>query len=427
MTYCPLDLVESYLRRFVIYPSQHALTAHVLWIAHTHLMDRWETTPRLAFMSAGPQSGKTRALEVTELFVPNPIMAFNISAAALVRSISRGHEEGMIPTILYDEIDNLFSKSEESISDLRGALNAGYRRNAVSMRCVNKGEGIASFACFAPLALAGMKIPPDALATRAIFVHMRPRAADEHKESFRLKHHPAQAKPIMEKLVEWCAKISGDLLVYEPEMPDTITDRAHDIWEPLIAIADMAGDDWPARARAAAVYLIGAAEDDTMSSGCELLAHIRDAFLNAGKIWSTTLCQRLRDREESPWADIKGKPIDERGLAIRLKPYRIKSRDVRIDGMVRKGYERSDFDDTWKRFLPVLSATSATRATNLINKNNFVADVADVADGREEFDDLAVASDERAAILEYDGGLARDVAETTAANEIPSFLRKRTA
>jgi hypothetical protein len=47
-----LDLVASYLRRFVAYPSQHALVAHALWIAHTHLLDEFDTTPRLAFMSA---------------------------------------------------------------------------------------------------------------------------------------------------------------------------------------------------------------------------------------------------------------------------------------------------------------------------------------------------------------------------------------
>jgi hypothetical protein len=97
---------------------------------------------------------------------------------------------------------------------------------------------------------------------------------------------------------------------------------------------------------------------------------------------------------------------------------------VRIDGIVRKGYERSDFDDTWKRFLPVLSATSATRATNLNNKNNSVADV---ADGSGDFNDDAVAREERAAGLEYDSGLPREVAEVMAANEIPPFLRKRTA
>ena len=57
---CPLDLVEAYLRRFVAYPSEHALVAHVLWIAHTHLIKCFDTTPRLAFMSAEKASGKTQ-------------------------------------------------------------------------------------------------------------------------------------------------------------------------------------------------------------------------------------------------------------------------------------------------------------------------------------------------------------------------------
>ena len=159
VSYCPLDQVESFLRRFVVYPFEHALKVHTLWIAHCHLMDLWESTPRLAFMSPEPESGKTRALEVTALFVPTPRLSFSMSAASLVRIIAKGHETGAIPTILFDEIDNLFSKSEEGISDLRGALNAGYRRGAVATRCINKGDGIADFLCFSPLAVAGVGRP----------------------------------------------------------------------------------------------------------------------------------------------------------------------------------------------------------------------------------------------------------------------------
>lgn len=386
MTYAPIDQVEMYLRRFISYPSEHALTAHVLWIVHTHLMEHWETTPRLAFMSAEKESGKTRALEVTAELVPNPRLSFSMSAAALVRIIAKGHETNSIPTILFDEIDNVFCRSEEGIGELRGALNSGYRRGAVSTRCMNKGEGIADFMCFAPLAVAGLHTLPDTLASRAIFIHMRRRAPDEAVESFRLKHHPAEAKPIKEALMEWCLELDARIIGHEPKLPASIIDRAADCWEPLLTIADFAGNDWPDRARAAAVYLTGAAADDTVTTGVELLAHIRDAFFEADKIWSTTLCQRLREREESPWADIKGKPIDERGLAVRLKPYRVKSKDVRMDGVVRKGFDRSDFADLWKRYLDLLggSATSATSATNLISKNNFVAGVADVAPRTEE-------------------------------------------
>ena len=58
-----------------------------------------------------------------------------------------------------------------------------------------------------------------------------------------------------------------------------------------------------------------------MTSGAELLTHIRDAFLQSEKIWTETLLQRLREREESPWADLgKGKPLSDRGLADRLNP-----------------------------------------------------------------------------------------------------------
>src|SRR5262245_1330996 len=73
--------VYNFLGRFVAYPSPHAQVAHALWVAHTHLMEAWETTPRLAFLSPEPQSGKTRALEITALLVPRPVTSFNASPA----------------------------------------------------------------------------------------------------------------------------------------------------------------------------------------------------------------------------------------------------------------------------------------------------------------------------------------------------------
>src|SRR3954462_12724584 len=89
----------GFLGRFVSYPSEHAHVAHALWIVHTHLMDRWDSTPRLAFLSAEPASGKPRALEVSELLVPNPVSTVNVSSAYLFRKV--GTEPGA--TILFDE------------------------------------------------------------------------------------------------------------------------------------------------------------------------------------------------------------------------------------------------------------------------------------------------------------------------------------
>ena len=67
MTAHPLDSVHSFIARFVAFPSPHAAVACTLWAAHAHAMQAWESTPRLAFLSPEPGSGKSRALEIIEL------------------------------------------------------------------------------------------------------------------------------------------------------------------------------------------------------------------------------------------------------------------------------------------------------------------------------------------------------------------------
>lgn len=105
-----LDDLHTYLGRFVAYPSEQAHVAHTLWIAHTHLMDEWESTPRLAFLSVEPGSGKTRALEVTEPTVPRAVEAVNATPAYLIRKIS---SPAGLPTILFDEIDTVLGRKRK--------------------------------------------------------------------------------------------------------------------------------------------------------------------------------------------------------------------------------------------------------------------------------------------------------------------------
>ena len=141
--YCPLDLVENFLRRFIIYPSEHALVAHVLWIAHAHLMDCWDTSPRIVFSSAEKESGKTLALEMTRLFVPSPDLFFDPSPAVIVRLVSQGHDtdnDDAVPTLLLDEIDNVFKKgvADPNNATLLGVLNQGYMPGATVPRCVGQ-------------------------------------------------------------------------------------------------------------------------------------------------------------------------------------------------------------------------------------------------------------------------------------------------
>ncbi len=261
-------------------------------------------------------------------------------------------------------------------------------------------------------------------------IRMQRRAPGEKVQSFRQRYAEGEARPIKEALIEWCEEQKGKIN-REPDLPEGVQDRAADIWEPLIAIANAAGTDWPERARAAAVsFTRSNAEDEAMTAGVELLAHIKEAFGNEDKLWSDTIIERLCSREESPWADIRGKALDKRGLAKRLKPYGIKSKDVWIGRKTLKGYTVEDFHENWHRYLPphIPERDEGDEREEIDNNDKNLADIADLADKVGNGDEI----EERAAILEFDGGLTRAEAEVQAAaefdgwNDMPEHLRRWT-
>ena len=69
-------------------------------------------------------------------------------------------------------------------------------------------------------------------------------------------------------------------------MPNTIYNRAADNWRPLLTIADVAGGNWPGRARRAAIQLDR--EIDDGSSRVQLLGDLRAAFAgtNTDRVFS---------------------------------------------------------------------------------------------------------------------------------------------
>jgi hypothetical protein len=98
-------------------------------------MDKWDSTPRIAFLSPEPGSGKIRALELSETMVPRPIEAINATPAYLFRKIS---DPNGLPTVLYDEIDTLFGPRAKENEEPRGVINAEHRRGAVAGRMLPK-------------------------------------------------------------------------------------------------------------------------------------------------------------------------------------------------------------------------------------------------------------------------------------------------
>lgn len=346
-----LDDLETFVGRFVAYPSEHARIAHVLWIAHTWLMDEWESTPRIAFLSPEPGSGKSRALEVTEPLVPRPVHAVNATPAYLFRKVS---DEAGPPTILYDEIDTVFGPKAKDNEDVRGMLNAGHRKGAMAGRAALRGRQVVTeeLPAYCAVALAGLDDLPDTVMTRSVVVRMRRRAPHERVEPWRMRINGPQGAELAERIATWAAGCHGR--VEWPEMPAGIEDRNADVWEALLAVADLAGGAWPDRARVAAVSLVTQSSGEAQSLGVILLRDLRTAFGDSTALPTNTILDRLHDIDESPWAELRGKPLDSRGLSRRLSKYGIKPKMIRFGDTTARGYTATDLHDPWGRYLQPL-------------------------------------------------------------------------
>jgi hypothetical protein len=383
-----LDDVVGFLRRFVAFPVDHQVEAVALWIVHTYGVDVIDTTPRLVVRSPEKRSGKTRCLEIVELLARRAVLAANVSSPALYRLI-----EANRPTFLIDEADTIFGKArggDPRNEDLRGIVNAGHRRGVFAIRCVGEGASITvkRFDVFGPVALAGIGELPDTIEDRAVVIRLRRRRPGDQVESLRRRLHESEARVLGRRIAAWMHRHQDEFHDHIPAAPSGLTDRALEAWEPLLTVADIAGGDWPTRARKAAVGLKGDSVEGDATDGVRLLADIRAIFTEAtgDRMWSATIVEKLNALEEAPWSGWhRGGGFATRDLARMLREFDIRSRDVRIGDTNRKGYYFSDFEDAWSRYptdspAPAPgSATSATSATEQASTTRDVADVADVA------------------------------------------------
>jgi hypothetical protein len=89
-------------------------------------------------------------------------------------------------------------------------------------------------------------------------------------------------------------------------MPEGIHDRNADIWEPLLAVADAVGGDWPERARVTAVTLVMLSRERETSLCLRLLSDLRSIFGNADTHSTVSLLDALLNLNESPWEILEG-------------------------------------------------------------------------------------------------------------------------
>jgi putative DNA primase/helicase len=339
-----LDGIADSLRRFVILPTAE-IAAITLWIIHTYAVEATAICPILIIKSAEKRCGKTLILELLLNLVFRPLPVSNITASSLFRVIERYK-----PTLLLDEADTFLGDNDE----LRGVLNSGYRRSSsYVIRTVGENFEPVVFNTFGPKAVAQINMPRETIVDRGVIIEMRRKAPGERTERLRSDRIFKEFHPLRQKITRWAKDNLRQLTDYEPQVPESLNDRAQDSWRPLLAIAELAGERWTGYGRASAVKLSEGKSE--VSRRTLLLADIRDIFrqLGTGRMASADICTRLGIMEEHPWPEWRdGRPITVRQLARMLEPLDIRPKQLRMGDVNIRGYELTDFADSFARYLP---------------------------------------------------------------------------
>lgn len=337
------EMTATVLRYVVM--EDGAAEAVALWVLHAHTLEAFAISPRLGITSPEKRCGKTTCLDVVARLVPRPLTTANITPATIFRVIDRA-----APTLLVDEADTFLDRNAE----MRGILNSGHRRSAAFVtRLVGDGYEPRMFSTWAATAIAMIGRLPDTLEDRAIPIRLRRRRHDERVAPFRADRTPDLDR-LARMAVRWATDNMAALTDADPIIPSAITDRAADNWRPLLAIADAAGGEWPARARRVAEMMTFIAARNDQSTKIALLADIRTVFLTnqVDRISSANMAAALATMEDRPWSEWKaGQPITQNSLSRMLADFGISPTGIRIGTATPKGYRLDQFRDAFSRYL----------------------------------------------------------------------------
>lgn len=348
-----LSDVAVVVRRFIVC-NREVSNAVSLWVAMTWFMDVVQVAPLAVITAPEKRCGKTILLGILGRLTARAITASSISPAALFRAIDAWN-----PTLLIDEVDATLKDNEE----LRGIINSGHTRDsAYVIRTVGDTFTPTKFSTWGAKALSGIGHVADTLMDRAIILELRRKLP--HEQVDRLRHgEPGLFSTLAAKLARFAEDYSDQVRQARPYLPPSLNDRAQDNWEPLLAIAMVAGPEWLDTATKAALKLSGG-DSAAQSIGTELLGDIKEIFelQRVERISTADLIKALVADDEKPWATYnRGLQIKPRQIATRLKGYGIISKSIRVGPIsTPKGYEKRQFDEAFARYLypPEKSATT---------------------------------------------------------------------
>ena len=233
---------------------RHTLTASVpnlraqqadavtLWTAATHALATWNHAPRLLVRSALPATGKTRLLHAVAATSCRPYRATaNVSTLHTLL-----HHTSL--TVFVDDADTALSGHNGET--LRVLMHAGYHKDGSVTRVATAGGTVTTTRqpVFGMVALASLGQLPTTLTSRAVVITLR-----RTNPVRPLPTVPWRNRRLSAELHYWLTEAQPALDSAPVTTP--LVDRAADVWEPLLRVADHAGHHWPHRARRAALAL----------------------------------------------------------------------------------------------------------------------------------------------------------------------------
>lgn len=341
----------NHIKRHMVM-SPHDADACALWSVHTFLYEVFSHIPRLAITAPAQECGKTVLMSHMVGNMVNKPQPVELMKAAPYFRLAEDYK----PTYMIDEAD-VFIRDD---MDLLAAINNGWEPHGGVIRCIGDDNEPRLFSTFCPTAIAGIELQkklPATTLSRSIVINLdrAPPDAINPADIYDARKHKKGLLETGRKLARWCQDNKTNIKNCSPKLPDGVRNRLADKWEPLFAIAETAGGDWPKRAERA---LFGQIDLSEPSKSEQLLIDIKKVLPPSGHIFTEDLIFKLCKLEDSPWREYNfkefyedKKKISSRQLANLLKKYRIQPKTVKINGAIKKGYHREELDGVFARYL----------------------------------------------------------------------------
>lgn len=340
----PFDVISTTLRDYVYLQDERLYNLFSAWIVGTYVYSMFSHFGYLFLFSDQPRCGKTRAEEVISHLAFEATEPRNAPTPPSMRETAAAGG-----TVIFDTLERWKEKSTESYAAAMDLLDAGFRNGGVVVKMVPAGGGEwkqEQFPVYAPYMLAAIR--RDSLTDTALD---RSFAIEMFRKNTRLRKKPYDTRcetlcePIRQQLYLFALSNAHHIgEVYESKsLQDRVdalglTDRAVDIWKPLLAVIAVAAKNVTSDLETLAVEMSPDVDRQEEMRQLRIISGLRTLAGPDGVLAATT--QQIIQQLKTVTA------LDVPDLHDVLSQWRFPEKSIRLSGVdtPRRAWELKDAD-----------------------------------------------------------------------------------